>query len=81
MLGQPEKAQPLLAEAEMSHPEAQKEVLVWQLHYAIENEKLDDADKLLDKIETKFVGEHFVLEAMERIVDAHREQDRIEVRS
>lgn len=78
VLGQPEKAQPLLAEAEMSHPEAQKEVLVWQLHYAIENEKLDDADKLLDKIETKFVGERFVLEAMERIVDAHREQGRIE---
>ena len=77
-LGQPEKVQAILAEAEISHPEGQQEVLMWQLHYAIENGKLDDADKLLDKIEARFIGEDFVLEAMERITDAYRERGRLE---
>lgn len=77
-LGQPEKAQAVLAEAEMSDPEGQREVLVWQLHYAIEKGNLDNADKLLNKIETEFIGEHFVLEAMEQIVDAYRERGRLE---
>ena len=77
-LGQPEKAQAILAEAEISHPEGQQEVLMWQLHYAIENGKLDDADKLVDKIEAKFIGEDFVLEGMERIIDSYRERGRLE---
>ena len=77
-LGQPEKAQTVLAEAEMSDPEGQREVLVWQLHYAIEKGNLDNADKLADKIETEFIGEHFVLEAMEQIVDSYRERGRLE---
>lgn len=77
-LGQPEKAQAVLAEAEMSDPEGQREVLVWQLHYAIEKGDLNNADKLLNKIETEFIGEHFVLEAMEQIVGAYRERGRLE---
>ena len=77
-LGQPEKAQAVLAEAEMSDPEKQREVLVWQLHYAIEKGNFDNADKLVDKIETEFIGEHFALEAMEQIVDSYRERGRLE---
>ena len=77
-LGQHEKAQAILAENEMASPEGQREVLVWQLHYAIENEKLDNADKLADKIETKFIGEYFVLEAMEGIIVAYLERNRLE---
>jgi tetratricopeptide (TPR) repeat protein len=77
-LGQPEKAQAILAEAEMSHPEGQAEVLMWQLHAAIEKEQLDNADKLVDAIETKFIGEHFVLEAMAEIITSHLEHDRLE---
>ncbi len=77
-LGQPEKAQAVLAEAEMPDPEGQREVLGWQLHYAIEKGNLDNADKLLNKIETEFIGEHFVLEAIEQIVDAYRERGRLE---
>ena len=77
-LGQPEKAQAALAEAEMSHPEGQAEVLMWQLHYAIENGNLDNADKLVDTIETKFIGEDFVLEMMEQIIDSYRERGQLE---
>ena len=77
-LGQPEKAQAVLAGAEMSDPERQREVLVWQLHYAIEKGNFDNADKLVDKIETEFIGEHFALEAMEQIVDSYRERGRLE---
>ena len=58
----------------MSDPERQREVLVWQLHYAIEKGNFDNADKLVDKIETEFIGEHFALEAMEQIVDSYRER-------
>ncbi len=77
-LGQPEKAEAILVEAEMSHPEGQGEVLIWQFHYAIENGKLDDADKLVDKIEARFIGEDFVLEGMEQIIDSYRERGRLE---
>ena len=77
-LGQPEKAQAILAEVEISSPEEQREVLVWQLHYAIEKGKLDNADKLVDTIETKFIGEDFVLETMEQIIDSYRERGRLE---
>ena len=77
-LGQPEKAQAILAEAEMSHAEGQAEVLMWQLHAAIEKEQLDNADKLVDAIETKFIGEPFVLEAMAEIITSHLEHDRLE---
>lgn len=77
-LGQPEKAQAILAESEMSSPEEQREVLVWQFHYAIENRKLDNADKLIDKIEAKFIGELVVLETMAAIVNAYLERDRHE---
>ena len=77
-LGQPEKARVILAEAEISSPEEQREVLVWQLHYAIEKGKLDNADKLVDTIETKFIGEDFVLETMEQIIDSYRERGRLE---
>ena len=77
-LGQPEKAQAILAENEMASLEGQKEVLVWQLHYAIEKGKLDNADKLVDKIEAKFIGEDFVLEATERIIDSYRERGQLE---
>ena len=78
VLGQHEKAQAILAEAEMSHSEEQAEVLRWQLHYAIENGKLDNASKLADKIETKFLGEPFVLEAMAEIITSYLERDRLE---
>ena len=54
-LGQPEKAEAILVEAEMSHAEGQGEVLIWQFHYAIENGKLNNADKLVDKIEANFI--------------------------
>ena len=77
-LGQPEKAQAILAEAEMSPPEEQREVLMWQFHYAIEKGKLDNADKLVDKINTKFIGDDLVLEAMERIIVSYLERDRLE---
>ena len=77
-LGQHEKAQAILAENEMASLEGQKEVLVWQLHYAIEKGNLDNADKLVDKIEAKFIGEDFVLEAIERIIDAYRERGQLE---
>ena len=77
-LGQPEKAQAIWAEAEMSHPEEQEEVLMWQLHHAIESGKLDNADKLVDKIEAKFIGEDFVLEAIGAIIDSYRERGRLE---
>ena len=77
-LGQPDKAQAILAEAEMSHPEGQAEVLRWQLHYAIETDNLDNADKLVDKIEAKFIGEDFVLEAIERIINSYRERGQLE---
>ena len=77
-LGQPEKARAISAESEMSHPEAQKEVLIWQLHYALESGQLDNADKLVDKIEAKFIGEDFVLEGMERIIDSYRERGQLE---
>lgn len=77
-LGQPEKAEAILVEAEMSHAEGQQEVLIWQFHYAIENGKLNNADKLVDKIEANFIGEGFVLEAMERIIDAYRERGQLE---
>ena len=76
-LGQPEKAQAVLAEAEIADPERQREVLVWQLHYAIERDNLDNADRLLAEIETEFIGEHFVLEAMGQVVDSYREQGRL----
>lgn len=78
VLGQPEKAEAILVEAEMSHAEGQGEVLIWQFHYAIENGKLDDADKLVDKIEARFIGEDFVLEGMEQIIDAYRERGQLE---
>ena len=77
-LGQPEKVQAILAEAEMSHPEEQAEVLMWQLHYAIEKGDLDNADKLVDKIETKFIGDDLVLEVMEKIVVLYLERNRLE---
>ena len=77
-LGQPEKAQAILAEAEISHAEEQAEVLMWQLHYAIEKGKLDNADKLVDTIETKFIGEDFVLETMAEIITSYLERDRLE---
>ena len=77
-LGQPEKAQAILTENEMASLEGQREVLVWQLHYAIEKGNLDNADKLVDKLETEFIGEHFVLEAMEQIVDSYRERGQLE---
>ncbi len=77
-LGQPEKAQAILGEADMSHAEGQAEVLMWQLHAAIEKEQLDNADKLVDAIETKFIGEPFVLEAMAEIITSHLEHDRLE---
>ena len=77
-LGQPEKAQAVLAEAEIADPEGQREVLVWQLHYAIEKGNLDNADRLLAEIETEFIGEHFVLEAMEQVVDSYRERGQLE---
>ena len=77
-LGQIEKAQAILAEAEMSHAEGQAEVLMWQLHAAIEKGQLDNADKLVDAIETKFIGEPFVLEAMAEIITSHLENDRLE---
>ena len=77
-LGQPEKAQAILAEAEISHAEGQAEVLMWQLHAAIEKEQLDNADKLADAIETKFIGEPFVLEAMAEIITSYLERDRLE---
>ena len=78
-LGQPEKAaEAILVEAEMSPAEGQGEVLIWQFHYAIENGKLNNADKLADKIEANFIGEGFVLEAMERIIDAYRERGQLE---
>ena len=51
---------------------------MWQLHAAIEKEQLDNADKLVDAIETKFIGEHFVLEAMAEIITSHLEHDRLE---
>ena len=76
-LGQPEKAQAIWAENEMASPEQQREVLVWQLHYAIESGKLDNADKLVDKIETKFIGEDFVLEAIGGIIDSYRERGQL----
>ena len=76
--GQPEKAQAIWAENEMASPEQQREVLVWQLHYAIESGKLDNADKLVDKIETKFIGEDFVLEAIGGIIDSYRERGQLE---
>ena len=77
-LGQPEKAQAVLAEAQIADPERQREVLVWQLHYAIEKGNLDNADRLLAKIETEFIGEHFVLEAMGQVVDCYRERGQLE---
>ena len=77
-LGQHEKAQAILTEAEVSYSEAQAEVLMWQLHYAIEKGNLDNADKLVNTIETKFIGESFVLEAMEEIIDSYRERNRLE---
>ena len=77
-LGQPEKARAILAEAEKSHAEGQAEVLMWQLHTAIEKEQLDNADKLVDAIETKFLGGPFVLEAMAEIITSYLERDRLE---
>lgn len=77
-LGQPDKAQAILAENEISSPEGQREVLVWQLHHAVEKGNLDNADKLVDKIEAKFIGEYLVLEAMERIIDWYLERGRLE---
>ena len=77
-LGQHQKAQAILAEVEMAHPEERAEILMWQLHYAVEKGNLDNADKLVDTIEAEFIGEHFVLEAMEEIIDAYREQGRLE---
>ena len=51
---------------------------MWQLHAAIEKEQLDNADKLADAIETKFIGEPFVLEAMAEIITSYLERDRLE---
>ncbi len=78
VLGRHEKAQAILAENEMASPEGQREVLVWQLHYAIERGQFDNADKLVDKIEEKFIGEPFVLEAMAEIITSYLERNRLE---
>lgn len=77
-LGQHEKARAILAEVETAHPEWRAELLIWKFHYAIKKGNLDNADKLVDTIETKFIGENFVLEAMEEISNSYREQDRLE---
>ena len=77
-LGQPEKAQAILAEAEMSHSEGRADLLMWQFHAAIENGNLDNAEELIQTIETKFIGEPFALEVMAAIISAYLEQDRLE---
>ncbi len=77
-LGHPEKAQAILAEAEMSSPEEQAKFLMWELHNAIETGNLDNADKLVDKIEARFIGDDFVLEAMEGITVSYLERRRLE---
>ena len=77
-LGQPEKAQAILAEAEMSHSEGRADLLMWRFHAAIENGNLDNAEELIQTIETKFIGEPFALEVMAAIISAYLEQDRLE---
>ncbi len=77
-LGQPEKAQAILAEAEMLHSEGREDFLMWQFHAAIENGQLDSAEKLIGTIETKFIGEPFVLETMVGLIAAYLERDRLE---
>ena len=77
-LGQAEKAEAILVETEMFHSEGRVEVLMWQLHAAIETGKLDNVEELIKTIEAKFIGEDFVLEAMAAIITAYLERDRLE---
>ena len=79
-LGQPEKAQSILAEAEaaISHPREKAEILMWQLCHAVEKEDLDNARKLVDEITTKFIGDYQVFEAMEVIIESDLEHGWLE---
>ena len=79
-LGQPDKAETILAEAEasISHPREKAEILLWRLRYTTDKGDFELAHKLAEELATKFIGDHHVLEAMEIIIESDLERGRLE---
>ncbi len=79
-LGQTEKAQAIMAEAEasISHPEERAEILLWQLRHAIEKGNMERAYELAETLSTKFIGDYHALETMEIVIEADLEGGRLE---